>query len=339
MTVLRCTRPRARPLVQLDALLPALPDRLDERATGAELIHERLRHSRQGRADDDGVVRGTGRHPEGPVAEYDLGIADALPGQPQAGLVDRVGPALDGADVRGQAGRQRGLPAVSGPDLQNLFVSGEAESGAQHGDRRGLGGHLPVGEGNGVAPVRGCHLARGDEFRPGDAPYGRQETVVVTPTVWAARTRSSGFPSWATGPRGRGGGAGGLGRGAFRSDHDSLRRRPVADLGRTVQRHQDVGLRAGGGGAAGCGRWATSRKSSARRSVPSVQKLTGSTRSPSEIPGVVRSAGLTSTTRRVPCTPRQRSLSVDETVIHRSSERRVCNSRCPGAPAAWRRKR
>ncbi|WP_372477870.1 hypothetical protein [Streptomyces barringtoniae] len=115
------------PLVQLEALLAALPDRLDEPATGAELIHERLRHSREGRADDDGVVRGTARYPEGPVAEYDLGMADALPGPTQAGLVDQVGSALDADDVRGQAGQQRGLPAGSGPDLQDLLVSGEAE--------------------------------------------------------------------------------------------------------------------------------------------------------------------------------------------------------------------
>ncbi|GAA3837639.1 hypothetical protein GCM10022206_89790 [Streptomyces chiangmaiensis] len=119
-----------------------------------------------------------GRHPEGPVAEYDLGIADALPGQPQAGLVDQVGPALDADNARGQAGQQRGLPAVSGPDLQVLFVSGEAESGDHHGDQRGLGGHLPVGERNGRVPVRGCHLVRGHEFRPGDAPCGLQETGV-----------------------------------------------------------------------------------------------------------------------------------------------------------------
>src|SRR5262249_29697263 len=92
----------------------------------------------------------------------------------------------------------------------------------------------PWGSGTGVSRYADATSSAGTNSARGMLRTASRRRASVTPTAWAARTRSSGVPSWAIGPWGRGGGAGGPGRGAFQEPHSvialSARRRLVAHV-------------------------------------------------------------------------------------------------------------
>ena len=100
----------------------ARPDRDDEAAAIGELVAQRLRDGRRRRGDDDPVPRRAGRIAQAAVGHADLDRAGEVraPGlEPLARERDQRRLPLDRGDVGAEPGKDRGLVAGPGADLED----------------------------------------------------------------------------------------------------------------------------------------------------------------------------------------------------------------------------
>jgi hypothetical protein len=114
---------------------------------------------------DDGAVPPAGQ--SYPSTGRDNTVTCSVPPSP----LGQVGPSFDARHEGRQPSEQRGLVAVAGADLEDLFGSGEPKCLDHPGGQRGLGGHLVVWDRHGLVVVGELDLVSRHEACPWHAAY------------------------------------------------------------------------------------------------------------------------------------------------------------------------